>query len=83
MSFGQSCPECGLVFVLPHESHLGLHPQRLEKVMYRLPLCDLYLTEGVAHKKTSTVKTDRGRINHHIIPLLGRKRVDAIIRADI
>jgi hypothetical protein len=39
--------------------------------------------EGVAHKKTSTIEVDRGRIKHHIIPLLGRKRVDAISRTDV
>jgi integrase len=46
-------------------------------------LCDVYLSEGVAHKKPSTLKADRGRIIHHIKPLLGKKRVDAISRADI
>ena len=45
-------------------------------------LCDLYLAEGVGHKKASTLKADRGRIEHHIKPLLGRKRVDALTRAD-
>jgi integrase len=46
-------------------------------------LCDLYLREGVAHKKPSTLKVDRGRIRHHLNPLLGHKRVDAITRADV
>ena len=46
-------------------------------------LCDLYLAEGVSHKKQSTLKSDRGRINHHLKPLLGRKRIDRIARADI
>ena len=45
-------------------------------------LCDLYLAEGVSHKKASTLKADRGRIEHHIKPLLGRRRVDALTRAD-
>jgi integrase len=45
-------------------------------------LCDLYLAEGVGHKKASTLRADRGRIEHHIKPLLGNKRVDAITRAD-
>jgi Arm DNA-binding domain len=45
-------------------------------------LCDLYLAEGVGHKKASTLKADCGRIAHHIKPLLGRKRVDALTRAD-
>ena len=38
-------------------------------------LCDLYLAEGCATKKASTLATDRGRIERHIKPLLGRKRV--------
>jgi len=46
-------------------------------------LCDLYLSEGVAHKKASTPRADRGRIMHHIKPLLGQKRVDKIARGDI
>jgi integrase len=46
-------------------------------------LCDLYLAEGAAHKKTSTLRADRGRIVHHVKPLLGRKQVDQVTRADI
>jgi integrase len=46
-------------------------------------LCDLYLAEGVAHKKTLTLQSDRGRIANHIKPLLGKKRVDAITCDDI
>jgi hypothetical protein len=46
-------------------------------------LCDDYLAEGVAHKKPSTIRADRGRINGHLKPLLGRKRAVAINRADI
>jgi site-specific recombinase XerD len=46
-------------------------------------LCDLYLAEGAAHKKASTLKADRGRITHHVKPLLGRRRVDQVTRGDI
>jgi integrase len=46
-------------------------------------LCDLYLAEGSTHKKPSTLKADRGRIIHHIKPLLGKKSVQKIGRADI
>lgn len=46
-------------------------------------LCDLYLAEGATHKKPSTLKADRGRITHHIRPLLGSKLVQKISRADI
>ena len=35
-------------------------------------LCDLYLAEGSAHKKASPLKADRGRIVHHVKPLLAR-----------
>ena len=46
-------------------------------------LCDLYLAEGATHKKESTLKADRGRIVHHLKPLLGRKCLDAIDRRDV
>jgi integrase len=46
-------------------------------------LCDLYLAEGTAHKKASTLKADRARIEHHLKPLLGRKRVEKLTRGDI
>jgi integrase len=46
-------------------------------------LCDLYLSEGVSHKKPSTVAADKGRIEHHLKPLLGRKRVGSITRDDL
>jgi integrase len=46
-------------------------------------LIDLYLAEGAAHKKLSTLKADRGRIQHHLRPLLGKSRTDRITRADV
>jgi integrase len=46
-------------------------------------LIDLYLAEGAGHKKASTLKADRGRIIHHLRPLLGRLRADRIGRAEI
>lgn len=46
-------------------------------------LCDLYLAEGCATKKASTLVTDRGRIERHIKPLLGRKRLSDVARGDI
>jgi integrase len=46
-------------------------------------LIDLYLSEGVGHKKASTLKADCGRIEHHLRPLLGKVRVDRIVRADV
>lgn len=46
-------------------------------------LIELYLAEGVAHKKASTLRVDRGRIEHHLRPLLGTLRADRITRADV
>ena len=46
-------------------------------------LIALYLTEGISHKKASTLKADRGRIEHHLRPLLGKLRADRIVRADV
>lgn len=55
-------------------------------------LCDQYYKEALAGniltrsgyaKKQSTVYVDRGRIERHIKPLLGRKKVKDIVRADI
>jgi integrase len=55
-------------------------------------LCDLYLADAEAGrlltrrkvaKKASTMATDRGRIDRHIKPLLGRMAVAAVDRTDI
>lgn len=46
-------------------------------------LCDEYMQEGVEHKKLTTIQSDISRIEAHIRPLLGRKRIGAISRADI
>ncbi|MGH7119135.1 MAG: tyrosine-type recombinase/integrase [Acetobacteraceae bacterium] len=46
-------------------------------------LADLYLAEGVAHKKSLTLRSDRTRIERHLKPLLGAKRIDAIARLDV
>jgi integrase len=46
-------------------------------------LCDEYMREGVDHKKASTLASDRSRIECHIRPLLGRKRIGAVTRVDI
>jgi integrase len=53
------------------------------RAMTMAELCDLYLAEGATHKKQSTLKADRGRIIHHIKPLVGAKRVEQLTRADI
>jgi hypothetical protein len=46
-------------------------------------ICDLYLSEGCETKKPSPLATDRGRIERHIKPLLGKKRIGEITRADV
>src|SRR5437764_7409092 len=55
-------------------------------------LCDLYLADVEAGrvvtrrrspKKASTLATDRGRIERHIKPLLGRRSVASITRGDV
>jgi len=46
-------------------------------------LCDLYLSEGVATKKASTIAMDRTRIRRHVKPLLGRRRARDITQQDI
>ena len=38
-------------------------------------LCDEYLLDGCHAKKASTVATDKGRIERHIKPILGRRRI--------
>lgn len=46
-------------------------------------LCELYLREGCPTKKASTLATDRGRIERHIKPMIGTKRVSSVTRGDI
>ena len=55
-------------------------------------LCDLYIADAEAGrlvtrrgaaKKASTLMTDRGRIQRHIKPLLGRRAVASVTRGDI
>jgi integrase len=55
-------------------------------------LCDRYLAaadrglilgKGDRPKKTSSLYVDRGRINRHIVPLLGDKRLQSLKPADI
>ncbi len=46
-------------------------------------LCDLYLKEGTETKKASTLATDKGRIERHIKPLLGKRLISEIASTDI
>lgn len=46
-------------------------------------LCDEYLLKGCKEKKPSTLATDRGRIERHIKPLLGTKKIGDVKRGDV
>lgn len=46
-------------------------------------LCDEYIKHGMTTKKASTIKTDIGRINGHIRPLLGKKKISIVTRQDV
>jgi integrase len=46
-------------------------------------LCDLYLAEGLATRKPSSVSAARSDIENHIKPLLGAKRAILVVRQDI
>ena len=46
-------------------------------------LCDVYVAEGCGHKKPRTLAADSGRITAHIKPLLGKKRLNKLTRADV
>ena len=46
-------------------------------------LCDIYLAEGADTKKASTIAMDRSRIEAHVRPLLGKKRVKQLSKTDI
>lgn len=46
-------------------------------------LCDTYIADGTGTKKASTLATDKGRIERHIKPLLGKRKVSDVTQADI
>ena len=55
-------------------------------------LCELYLKDleaglilgkGGRPKKATTMVTDTGRINRHIVPLIGTRRVKDLVKADV
>ena len=46
-------------------------------------IADLYFAEGASHKKRTTLYSDRLRLERHIKPLIGARRVDALTRADV
>jgi hypothetical protein len=46
-------------------------------------LCDQYLAGAQGRIKASTLSMDRGRIDCHVRPLLGRRAVTGLMRRDI
>lgn len=46
-------------------------------------LCDEYVEQGCEGKKASTLATDKGRIERHIKPLLGSRRISEVTRGDV
>ncbi|MGM0574641.1 MAG: tyrosine-type recombinase/integrase [Myxococcota bacterium] len=46
-------------------------------------LCELWLAEGCTTKKASTIAEDRRRIECHVLPLLGSRKVDSVTRGDV
>lgn len=66
---------------------LGQDPQA-DKVAARetltmAELCDLYLAEGIAAKKASTIALDKVRIARHIKPAIGARRITDLHASDI
>jgi integrase len=63
----------------------GHDPARAKQLANEVPtvaeVCDFYLERGVATKKSSTIATDKGRIERHIKPLLGHMRITEVSRA--
>lgn len=64
-----------------HDPQLERAGKRADLTMSEL--CDLYLAEGVALKKESTLKLDRIRIARHIKPRLGRMKIGDVARRDV
>lgn len=69
------------------QAQLGVDPReernRARTELTVSQLCDLYLVEGAATKKESTLATDRLRIERHIKPLLGKQSISTVTSADI
>lgn len=58
--------------------------KRLDRQMLTVSeLCDKYLKDGTGTKKASTLSTDKGRIERHIKPLIGKLKLTDVTQADI
>jgi hypothetical protein len=66
---------------------MGGDPQRVKAErraeMTVKELCELYMEEGTATKKETTLQIDRIRIKRHINPRIGNMKVTDVARADI
>ena len=66
---------------------MGGDPQRVKAErraeMTVRELCELYMEEGTATKKETTLPIDRIRIKRHINPRIGNMKVTDVARADI
>lgn len=60
----------------------GLKAERRAEMTMKA-LCELYMAEGTATKKDTTLRIDRIRIERHINPRLGSRKVTDITRGDI
>jgi hypothetical protein len=61
----------------------ALEKHDLKKRLPVAELCDQYLLHGCGTRKASTLATDDDRIERHVKPLLGRKKVRDVTRADV
>jgi integrase len=66
---------------LSHDPAAEKAAQRKELTVSEL--CDLYMSEGIEMKKASTLATDKGRIERHIKPLLGKKLASSMSSSDV
>ena len=69
------------------EARLGSDPQFARKAsrdeLTVAQLCEQYLAEGTSTKKSSTLATDRSRIDSHIKPLLGKRTISSVTAGDV
>ncbi len=73
--------------IILNAAERGIDPQAI-KVEARnaitvAELCDLYMLEGVATKKATTLEADRSRIKWHIKPLIGSIKINQLAKVDV
>ncbi|WP_336491295.1 tyrosine-type recombinase/integrase [Methylobacterium nigriterrae] len=56
---------------------------KIRQALTLAELCDLYLVDAVGRVKPSTLAMDRSRIERHVKPLLGTRRVPALSSDDV